>query len=98
MGIFLYSYEESPFSNESTGWPYIWVQQICGLEFLSPSIDEPGSSKTDLKMASVYMESVIKAIRTRLIARVQLTHQIISLGKLFKKIKLPFFFFNQEQV
>lgn len=88
--IYIYSYEESPFSNETTGCPYVWAQQICGLDFLSTSneilpstSDDASSSKRDLKKDSVYTERAVKAIRSRLVARIHLTQQIASLGKLF---------------
>lgn len=88
--IHIYSYEEPPFSNQTTGCPYVWAQQICGLDFLSTSSeifpscsDGSSSSKRDLKRDSIYTERAIKAIRSRLVARIHLTQQIASLGKLF---------------
>lgn len=81
-----YGYEESPFSNEVTGWPYIWAQHICGLEFsqslnelVSSSSNEGCSLKVNMKKISIYMESAVKAIRSRLVARIELTQQIASL-------------------
>jgi len=61
------------------GKPYMWAQRICGLDFLPEEINEvvPKSS-----VSLSHMEATIKAIRTRILARLALQQQLTSLESL----------------
>ncbi|KAF8792705.1 THO complex subunit 5 like protein [Argiope bruennichi] len=74
-----FGYDENPFSNETTGWPYNWVQTICGLEFLSPDPENVLDSKDFYRKIPPSMEKIIDTIISRLVSRNQLYHQILSL-------------------
>lgn len=58
------------------GRPYMWVQRISGLDFLSEELHEivPKSS-----VSLSHMEATIKAIRTRILSRLALQHQLSCL-------------------
>ncbi|CAL1299998.1 unnamed protein product [Larinioides sclopetarius] len=74
-----FGYDDNPFSNETTGWPYTWVQTVCGLEFLSPDPEEMLDSKDLYRKIPASMEKTINTICSRLVSRNQLYHQILSL-------------------
>lgn len=61
------------------GKPYMWVQRICGLDFLAEELHEvvPKSS-----VSLSHMEATIKAIRARILARLALQQQLTSLENL----------------
>lgn len=61
------------------GKPYMWVQRICGLNFLAKELHEvlPKSS-----VSLSHMEATIKAIRARILARLALQQQLTSLENL----------------
>lgn len=61
------------------GKPYMWVQRICGLDFLAEELHEviPKSS-----VSLSHMEATIKAVKARILARLALQQQLTSLGKL----------------
>ncbi|XP_042907159.1 THO complex subunit 5 homolog [Parasteatoda tepidariorum] len=77
--------EEHPFSNETTGLPYIWAQEISGLLFISPN-ENTNEYKQMYKEIPFRMERSINAICTRLTSRQQLYQQIISLEQ---RINVP---------
>ncbi|GFR17877.1 THO complex subunit 5 homolog [Trichonephila clavata] len=81
-----FGYEDSPFSNVTTGWPFLWAQKICGLDFLSPIPGEIFDSKNLYKKIPSSMEKTINAICSRLESRNQLYHQMITLEQ---KINVP---------
>jgi len=65
--------------------PYLWAQRLAGLDFLSakPTEDSEESLKvvpsTDL--ANMHVETIIKSIRARLLARIDLQKQLDMLSK-----------------
>lgn len=61
------------------GKPYMWVQRICGLNFLAKELHEvlPKSS-----VSLSHTETTIKAIRARILARLALQQQLTSLENL----------------
>ncbi|XP_035228171.1 THO complex subunit 5 homolog [Stegodyphus dumicola] len=76
-----FGYEDTPFTNQTTGWPYLWTQQIAGIDFLSISTEGSVCTQNNPKVTSLFMEGAINAIRSRLIARCQLSHQIASIDQ-----------------
>ncbi|GFS81530.1 THO complex subunit 5 B [Trichonephila clavipes] len=86
MSTELVGYEDSPFSNVTTGWPFLWAQKICGLDFLSPIPGEIFDSKNLYKKIPSSMEKTINAICSRLESRNHLYHQMITLEQ---KINVP---------
>ncbi|XP_074635104.1 THO complex subunit 5 homolog [Acropora palmata] len=58
------------------GKPYMWVQRISGLDFLPEELHEV-VAKSSVSLS--YMEATIKAIRTRILARLALQQQLTCL-------------------
>lgn len=58
------------------GKPYMWVQRISGLDFLPEELHEV-VAKSSVSLS--YMEATIKAIRTRILARLALQQQLTAL-------------------
>ncbi|GFT89469.1 THO complex subunit 5 homolog [Nephila pilipes] len=81
-----FGYEDSPFSNVTTGCPFLWAQKLCGLDFLSPHAGEILDSKDLYKKVPPSMEKTINTICSRLEFRNQLYHQMISLEQ---RINVP---------
>lgn len=59
------------------GRPYIWAQKLCGMDFLL--VDLQKETKYDISHSVV--QSVVKTLRSRLSARIDLCKQIQKLGK-----------------
>ncbi|KAG8178815.1 hypothetical protein JTE90_015368 [Oedothorax gibbosus] len=71
-----FGYDGSPFSNDTTGLPFVWAQKLAGLQFMSPY---PKESDIVYRIIPPFMEKSINAIWTRLQSRHQLHNQITSL-------------------
>ena len=65
---------------KSVGFPYLWVQWICGLNNL-PS-EKPQVSITDSAISMKHFQTVIQHIRKRIKGRLSLQKQLQQLGKL----------------
>lgn len=71
----------NPFSFyiHQVGHPYFWVQWICGLNYLPDQ--EIKSYTPDSCISASHFQSVTKAIKRRLEARLSLQSQLEKLGK-----------------
>lgn len=67
--------EKTEFNTLNVGKPYIWAQNICGLDFLIPN------SKSDLLISRNHIARVLKAINNRLKTRLSLITQLDCSGK-----------------
>jgi len=65
--------------------PFLWVQRLAGLDFLSNQISEEREESNKMvpstDLAHMHVEATIKAIRTRLVARIDLQKQLDTLTK-----------------
>lgn len=64
----------SEFNTLDVGKPYVWAQNICGLNFLNPN-------KPDYILSRNHVSRVLKAINNRLQTRLSLISQLDCGGK-----------------
>lgn len=57
------------------GRPYMWVQWLCGLQFLA---DDP--SRAQASLSASHMSETVKRLRRRVRDRVSLQNQLTMLG------------------
>ncbi len=77
------------------GFPYKWVQKVCGVSDPSSGPDTPGSDKMavdkepqefqwlndpQMELSAQYLDGIIKALKRRFRAQVNLVLQITALG------------------
>ncbi|XP_019619775.1 PREDICTED: THO complex subunit 5 homolog isoform X4 [Branchiostoma belcheri] len=62
---------------KEVGKPYVWAQQLAGLQFLNT--EEP--PKPDTHLSSTHMEKTMKALKVRVRARLALVQQLASLER-----------------
>ena len=62
---------------------YHWCQRLAGLDFLEAKkvVEKDGSLEAKPEVSQLYIENTINTIRTRLLARIELTRQMQSLAK-----------------
>lgn len=65
---------------QQTGLPYYWVQWICGMNYLPH--EEIQSHVPDPTLSVKHFQSVIKTIKSRLVARLSLVKQLQQLGNM----------------
>nr|CAB3266948.1 THO complex subunit 5 homolog [Phallusia mammillata] len=64
---------------QSVGHPYMWAQQVCGLEFLSAENSrQPGE---DMQISFSHMKGTVEKLRKRVESRIKLTKQLEQFAK-----------------
>ena len=78
------------------GHPYRWVQWLGGLDFLS---DSGGNTvKASAALSNSHMESTVKALKSRVKARLTLNQQLLSLGETFVTDPIPNDYFSSTKI
>ena len=63
------------------GFPYKWVQKVCGVDIMSESQELAASIQPQVDTSAEYIEVVVTALKARCLAQVYLTRQLLELGK-----------------
>jgi len=61
--------------------PYVWVQRLAGLQFLKNDQDAKSCNEPKAEVSEMHIETTVKAIRFRLVSRIELQKQIDILSQ-----------------
>ena len=67
---------------KEVGRPYLWVQSLCGLQFLMDEEARPVKERAQASISASHMEETLTHLRQRVQARLSLQKQLASLGVL----------------
>ena len=62
------------------GFPYKWLQRACGISVLAES-PEVMTIQPQVETSAEYVETVVRALKERFVAQVNLTRQLLALGE-----------------
>ncbi|XP_046860559.1 THO complex subunit 5 homolog [Xenia sp. Carnegie-2017] len=74
--------ENVTFGKLNIGRPYKWVQKLCGLEFPTSDSKSNEIPTVNSSLSASHMERTVKSIKSRILTRILLTKQLISLESL----------------